>query len=244
MRCPCADHDPGDGSDNSPNALRYKYSWWAHENPVMAPLGCPHIEYWTVLRDPIERIVSRISQCPDVCIGLEDARAAIRTTAVIEHANEFTGSEVFNNWYVRSLNGPETYKLPLGAVNETHLRRAQRALRKFHVVVPFKHVSEIRIAVSRFLGVCVRTPFPKPQADLSISHYLHGGDVGYSKRLKEFHEDTAFMTLLRSHNEYDVRLHATAISLWERLNKYRSDPCSFTSHSKITHLVRAVSPKF
>ena len=29
---------------------------------VMAPLNCPHTEYWTVLRDPIERIVSRISQ--------------------------------------------------------------------------------------------------------------------------------------------------------------------------------------
>ena len=34
--------------------------------------------------------------------------------------------QVFNNWYVRSLNGPETYKLPLGAVNSTHLRRAQK----------------------------------------------------------------------------------------------------------------------
>ena len=43
----------------------------------MAPLNCPHTEYWTVLRDPIERIVSRSSQCPDVCIGLEDARAAL-----------------------------------------------------------------------------------------------------------------------------------------------------------------------
>ena len=41
------------------------------------------------------RVISRdLAQCPDVCIGLEDARAAIRTTAVIEHANEFTGSEV------------------------------------------------------------------------------------------------------------------------------------------------------
>ena len=27
---------------------------------------------------------------------------ALRTTAVIEHANEFTGSEVFNNWCVSS----------------------------------------------------------------------------------------------------------------------------------------------
>ena len=48
-------------------------------------------------------------------------------------------------------------------VNETHLRRAQKALRAFHVVVPFKYVADIRRAVSRFLGVCSHAPCPKPQ---------------------------------------------------------------------------------
>ena len=53
--------------------------------------------------------------------------------------------------------------VPFGSVNTRDLTLPQ-ALRKFHVVVPFKHISEIRLAVSRFLGTCVRTPFPKPQA--------------------------------------------------------------------------------
>ncbi len=58
--------------------------------------------------------------------------------------------------------------------------------------------------------------------------------MGYAKRVKQFHPEQAFMTLLRAHNVYDVRLHELSFTLWNRNLKYRLDPCAGTRKTKIT----------
>lgn len=50
-RCPCAD---------TQRAAARGLTWWANENPSLAPLRCPSVSYWTVIRDPVDRIFSRV----------------------------------------------------------------------------------------------------------------------------------------------------------------------------------------
>ena len=51
-RCPC--------SELRTLARTNAWSFFGNENPVIAPLGCVGMQYWTVMRHPIDRLLSRL----------------------------------------------------------------------------------------------------------------------------------------------------------------------------------------
>ena len=206
-RCPC--------DELYTIALQRDFNWWANENPVVAPLNCPDVAYWTVLRHPVDRIMSRLFKPFSIAhvaiekfrfITMADAKAALTNTIAFSRnssSREFAGSSALNNWYVRSLCGPQVYELPLGAVDRSHLHMATRQLQTFQLLVPLMNLSSITRLLEWQLGPKVRVPHIQV-----ITRGTHSASSAWHtlQRAKAL-QDAAFMADLALHNKLDTELY-------------------------------------
>ena len=209
------------------------FNWWANENPVVAPLRCAYVEYWTVLRHPIDRILSRLFKPPGHArkgfrfISIDQAKAALANTTWFGGSDdqqasrhEFTGSSALNNWHVRSLAGPFVYLLPLGAVTKRHELQARQQLAEFQVILPMENLTVLPAWLSHRMGLCIDAPIGD---DASGTHSGVGAERDAALRDKDF------MDALSRHNSLDEELYTYAKQLFEE--KYhgdvdgRSNPC-------------------
>lgn len=74
---------------------------------------------------------------------------------------ELSGSAAISNFYVRSLGGPDTYKLNLTGVGDEHYAAAKRMLQSFDVVLPLRNLSSL----PRLLGMPAGVAMPNVVTD-------------------------------------------------------------------------------
>jgi len=140
---------------------------WAHAHgcglvaveTFLEPGGalCDEFDYVAVVREPVSRLVSRVA----LWLGEERenfVRASLEGSSwrsprdappgVVVDASAFSGfkelsgTASLNNPMIRALLGKEVYKLPLDAVNASHLEQAKRLLDGFALTVPLEHLSD------------------------------------------------------------------------------------------------------
>jgi len=196
--------------------------FYRFENPVIAPLFCPYVAYWTVLRDPVDRIFARLfkpfrnGSSSYKFISVAQAKAALNRSALLfpTPRHEFTGIASLNNWYIRSLCGPDVYNLPLNQVTRDHLAAARTTLSRFDLVVLTQNLSSLASLVADQLRV------PLFRWNVSINHVTSGRSS--ETQSTPWHEeqrqsalmDKVFMNALRQHNELDNALYAHAEKLF------------------------------
>lgn len=243
QRCPCSEM----------YVHAQMYTFWGAQNPVMAALDCPRIEYWVTLRYPIERIFSRVfkpvftSHLPKLKLGMSaDAMRSVLTNHTVHGAQdlslgwrrEFHGAGVapLNNAYVRGLLGPTVYRLPLGAVTEQHLALAKAQLERIDIVLPLPNISQLPELLGRHLGRCMTA---------KVEHKRSGGSTSdsawHTAARDKALRDTELMEALARHNRLDVQLYAHASELFERRMHAVKDPCLGDINSetaKIDMLIR------
>lgn len=205
--------------------------FFAWENPVAAPLSC-FGGIWVVLRDPVERILSRMHKeygrnpptirtaqaiaalssttwlpaCPVGKIGRANQAESLLNATMPPCMHEFTGSASLNDWYIRSLLGPAVFTLPLDAVNESHLEAAQAWLGRVAVVLPLANMS----ALPRLLGAAGL--LPAWAENVTVGYEVSGVHSSYNDSLPV---NDSLLTLLRRYNALDTRLYAHAQALFE-----------------------------
>jgi len=233
-RCSCA----------SQEGLAVSAAFVANENPVLAPLGCPRVQYWVVLREPIERIQSRISKdysrihadrmalrrakgidafYEEGMLSPAVAKAALRNaswpmwfvrpvgTAAVgggthgswSMCHEFSGTVSLSDWYVRSLNGPAAYRLPVGWLNDWHYAWAEGVLKSAQVVLPSDRMSDLPELLAGLVGVRKEA---MPPLETHYSGKKHDEHVTFDAELN---------SLLVEHNQMDTKLYKYAVSRFE-----------------------------
>ena len=225
-RCPC--------DELYAIAQRERIDWWANENVVVAPLNCSRVAYWTVLRPPVERILSRLFKPPSAnstafrFMSVKQAETALTNSTRLPASgrlHELVGTSALNNWYVRSLCGPAVYALPLGAVNTSHLHRAARQLQQFRVVLPLSNLSDAAGLLSRLLGRCIR----EPRVQEATTGLHSGVSAWHAMQRNAALRDSPFMAALARHNELDAELYRVAVRLYEQrrreLWRRNRNPC-------------------
>ena len=94
--------------------------------------NCSNVKYVTIVRQPIERI---LSHCSFEKIPLTAALKIAEGDLKPHPHNIFRHRAQFNNFFIRTLLGEDVFHLPTGQVTEAHLVRAMRfrisALRRF-----------------------------------------------------------------------------------------------------------------
>ena len=220
MRCPC--------SELYSNAQ--KYNFWGAENPVMAALDCPHIEYWTVLRHPVERILSRVFRphfknghpVLRFNVGVDEMRRVMFTNYTMHgKEREFsTGAAWLNNFYTRSLCGPSVFLLPLGMVTDRHLTLATAQLERIGTVLPTRNISQLPELLSRNLGRCVMKI-----SKVGHEHSHPGSSTWHATERDKAMKDKDFMEALARYNRLDLQLYEHARQLFEHRMHALKSPC-------------------
>jgi hypothetical protein len=127
---------------------------------------CAEFMYATLIRNPIERLVSHLRM-----IGTQepyhtpaDAAASNggpRTPYITTTGSRISGSsarvlarwpEITNNFLIRCLLGPGVYSLPLHGVTRSHLHQAKRVLRQLAMVVPSEEIESGAVVIRGVLG--------------------------------------------------------------------------------------------
>lgn len=186
---------------------------WSMENPVGVPYGpephgCECVAYWTAVRPPVERILSRMYK--KTVVGVMASPAAVRhalerTTRLnasgrLRGMQEFSGTAAVDNWMVRSLGGADVYRRGLGALDEAHYATAKARLARMHAI-PMANLSSA--ATAALLGL------PRG-ARLGVATSGHGHAGVPAEALAD-----DFVELLERHNRLDARLYRYAQRLYE-----------------------------
>ena len=216
-RCPCS----------ALQDTAKKYTFIGAENPVMVALDCVQVEYWAVLRPPVDRILSRVFK-PSKGQGFrflsfDEVKRALNSTVHFNRSgvHEFTSSSALNNWYVRSLCGPSVYELPLGAVNDQHLAVAKAQLDRLDIVLPMSNLTQLPNLLSRQWGVCVKRDMKHKTAGSSTS-----ASAWHTAERNKALSDEGFMAALIKHNLLDMALHEHAQQLFAHKMGTLKDPCN------------------
>mmetsp|Transcript_59373 Transcript_59373/g.141546 ORF Transcript_59373/g.141546 Transcript_59373/m.141546 type:complete len:430 (-) Transcript_59373:50-1339(-) len=203
-------------------ASTHKYTLEGNENWLIGEGICP--QFWNVIvvRDPIDRLISHMQELSKLPEHATSAEVVSGPTVWDPASPKLTPEFIFknapiisNNYYIRSLLGAETYKLPFGAINATHLEKAKRILDKFDLVL-IQH----------------------PDLLEDLSDYI-GWHCGASRRIApdDFGDglraawDDAQWKKIEKHNALDMKLAAYAATLY-RIDKLVMKHDSFKVPSK------------
>ena len=190
----------------------WKYRWQASENPPMAALGCPGVDYWVVLREPVSRVLSRVYKK-----GWDRnlVKTALTQTVWLTESKcrELSGSAALSNYYVRALAGPGVFRRGLTMINASHYDAAFSALQKFTVVLPLSNISSLPV----LLGM--------PDT-VTVPHEVSGAHAEVPDAV-----DEEMLQLIQESNEHDIRLYAAAQDLFEKAMVQARSP-GFSAHFK------------
>ena len=205
----------------------HKGSLYGHETPVLAPLACKRAAVWVLMREPIERLLSRLYKPipanasllrvdmlggPDALLTCLNGTTECAPECDNQRAGcnrgssraEFSGAPSLSNAYTRALAGPLAYMLPLAAVNMTHLAAAKRALNGVDLALPTWGFESLPFV----LGL--------PAHVVGLGHEVHGTESSAEAAAVP----TELTEALREHNKLDAELfrHVEAL-FWQRVKR-------------------------
>mmetsp|Transcript_39220 Transcript_39220/g.92339 ORF Transcript_39220/g.92339 Transcript_39220/m.92339 type:complete len:439 (+) Transcript_39220:77-1393(+) len=122
-------------------ATKNHYTLEGNENWLIGEGVCPQFWNVVILRDPVDRLVSHMQELAKIPTKSQAAEVQTGPLYWDSESTKLTPKLIFeeipilsNNFYIRSLLGAETYKLPFGAINKTHLEQAKRVVDGFDLV--------------------------------------------------------------------------------------------------------------
>jgi len=204
-------------------------SYFAVESPPFhLDYPCPeHFVSMTVLREPIERIMSnmRIHN-----ITKEMAIWWLHKDRVIEHKT-VRGSNAFNNHYTRIFLGHDRYFDPLDSFTKRDLDWVKAKLRQFDFVIPLDKLNDPapKAFFQKYIGWKVeyipgnrhRRPRKKKKRRLvtvkEAPDYNKGHSATFAPRgwYEQLHKDKEFIDILREHNKLDLELWDLALKVYQ-----------------------------
>jgi hypothetical protein len=114
---------------------------------------CPlNLTYTTIVRDPLKRMGTTMDMDygNSESIALQALKDGI---AEMPNNRRWLSSHIpFDNLMVRSLNGPDVFRLPLGNITEEHLEKAKRRLEQFDVVLAIPTLYTDMIQLHEMIG--------------------------------------------------------------------------------------------
>lgn len=185
-------------------AIENRFTLEGNENWLIGDGLCP--QFWNViiLRDPIDRLVSHLQELSR--IPANTASSEVQTGPLAWNASKLTPEYVFqqvpilsDNFYTRSLLGAETYSLPLGALNQTHLERAKKVLEGFDLVLLLH--PDLFENLHDFLGWSCSASRRVAPDDFATALHSHWGEVEWKK--------------VKARNALDIELAKHAASLFK-----------------------------
>ena len=133
--------EPGHNVEFGPNACAKGF------DPEVELCG-GDLRYITLIRDPMQRLLSHMCQHDlvpaDVSSALSPATEMQATRTILTDADttKWPAGPGLDNYYVRALAGPSAWSLPAGALNETHFATAQRTLQAFDVIMRLERLPD------------------------------------------------------------------------------------------------------
>jgi len=118
------------------------YTLEGNENYLVSDGVCPQFWNVVILRDPIERLVSHLSELTRIPEKSPWRFREVRVGDALWNPHNLTPQTIFqeipilsDNFYIRSLLGRDVYRLPLGGVTKEHLEQAKKVVEKFDLVL-------------------------------------------------------------------------------------------------------------
>jgi len=196
------DYDTCDGLERY--AKENQFTLEGNENWMIGEGLCHQFWNVVILRDPIDRLVSHLQELSR--IPAHTASSEVETGPLAWNATKLTPEYVFqqvpilsDNFYTRSLLGAETYAMPLGSLNQTHLERAKKVIEGFDLVLVL-HPGLLE-DMQNFLGwSCAASRRVAPD-DFSDALHGHWGELEWDK--------------VKERNALDIALVEHAVSLFK-----------------------------
>jgi hypothetical protein len=146
----------GDGNRKLSCAARAQYMakhcihFFAAERWLDGELCPERFFYVTVLRDPIKRIESN---CRYEYVQPADAlRWLTAETYLPEETRIYIGTAAVDNFYIRTLCGPDVFHLPFGSITRAHLELAKSRLAAFEAVLILEEYEAGLLQLELLLG--------------------------------------------------------------------------------------------
>eukprot|EP00242_Pyramimonas_sp_CCMP2087_P016566 CAMPEP_0198205154 /NCGR_PEP_ID=MMETSP1445-20131203/8626_1 /TAXON_ID=36898 /ORGANISM="Pyramimonas sp., Strain CCMP2087" /LENGTH=708 /DNA_ID=CAMNT_0043877317 /DNA_START=184 /DNA_END=2310 /DNA_ORIENTATION=- len=119
--------------------------------------GCGNLNYVTILRDPLEHMLSYLLAVTTAAAGkpLEAGNYTEDHLEVRSHHHQQAAMRSPDNFHIRSLLGKRADSIPLGGITKEHEEEAKSILeREFAFVIPMPHVAEESVwpVLERMLG--------------------------------------------------------------------------------------------
>jgi len=151
-----ADGLAGDGNRKLSCAARAQYMtehcihFFAAERWLDSELCPGRFFYVTVLREPIKRIESN---CRYEYVQPSDALKWLTAeTYLPEETRVYIGTAAVDNFYIRTLCGPDVFHLPHGSITRAHLETAKRRLAAFEAVLILEEYEKGIVQLERLIG--------------------------------------------------------------------------------------------
>jgi len=185
-------------------ARENQFTLEGNENWLIGEGLCP--QFWNViiLRDPIDRLVSHLQELSR--IPANTASSEVETGPLAWNATKLTPEYVFqqvpilaDNFYTRSLLGAETYAMPLGSLNQSHLERAKKVIEGFDLVLVLH--PGLLDDLQNYLGWSCSSSRRVAPDDFSSALHSHWGDLEWKK--------------VKSRNSLDIELVKYAVTLFK-----------------------------
>ena len=104
---------------------------------------CPNINYITIIREPISRIISHLQfESQYASKILKWLKKGKEHDYFYRQSSKHVGTFVIDNFYIRMLLYDELFFAPLYSITEEHYHRAKKILKQFKLVIPLSKWDE------------------------------------------------------------------------------------------------------
>jgi len=138
------------------------------------PEPCDQLYHAITMRDPLDRMISNLLHTryraemgrkrgfstTSLNVSAESVMDCILPNASCWHPKYYVemSTAAYDNFYVRTLAGPEAFFLPAGALTSQHLTTAKVVLRRYDVIMMLEQFEEDSVQMQGLLGWTVTAP--------------------------------------------------------------------------------------
>ena len=201
-------------------------TWMAQERWV-DPEPCDQLYHAITMRDPLDRMISNLLHTryraemgrkrgfstASLNVSAESVMDCILPNASCWHPKYYVemSTAAYDNFYVRTLAGPEAFFLPAGALTSQHLTTAKVVLRRYDVIMMLEQFEEDSVQMQGLLGWTV-TRGPEVAAANANTRSDHWEAVGMPSDDAVPFSTEQLHTLLRVNKlDYELLCYAKAL---------------------------------